>query len=169
MNPTQDLYTTTDVKRVREFLFSEQEGYDACTGLDLPPEKACLDHDHASQLVRGVLHRNVNALIGVMENNYRRHLHSWYPYDLPSFLRLAADYLEKEDDLRWFHTGAIRRNQADYNKLNEAQKDLVLSTLGYPTGSNGKERKDRFKQVLLDRDLGYLKIKEAINKVKESN
>ena len=168
MNPTKDLYTTTDVKRVREFLFSEQEGYDACTGLDLPPEKACLDHDHTSQLVRGVLHRNVNALIGVIENNYKRHLRSWYTYDLPSFLRQAADYLEKEDDLRFHHPSHQKRNQADYNKLNEAQKDLVLSNLGYPTGTNGKERKDIFKQALLDRSLGYVRIKEAINNVKES-
>lgn len=163
---TQDLYTATDVKRVREFLFQEQEFIDAVTGLDLPSEKACLDHDHSTQLVRGVLHRNVNALLGVIENNYKRHLNSWYPYDLPMILRQFADYLEKAPDKRWHHNGHLKRNQADYNKLNEAQKDLVLYSLGYPKGSNGKERKERFKTILLDRDLGYEKIKQTINNVK---
>lgn len=166
---TQDLYTVTDVKRVREQLYREQELCDALSGLELPPEKACLDHDHTSQYVRGVLHRNVNALAGVVENNYKRHLNSWWPYDLPTFLRMLADYLEKEPDTRYYHLGWIKRVTADYNKLNEAQKDQVLSDLCCNKGSNGKQRKEIFKTAVLDRSLGFKKIRDAINNVKELN
>ena len=169
MSPTQDLYTTADVKRVREFLFSEQEGYDACTGLDLPPEKACLDHDHTSQLVRGVLHRNVNALIGVLENNYKRHLNSWYPYDLPSFLRLAADYLEKEDDLRWFHPSWIKRLTTDFNALKEGDKKALLSEMGASSGINLTERKKLFKEVIISKKYTFKEAEAIIEKYRKNN
>lgn len=163
---TQSLYTQTDIKRVREQLLAEQEFQDALTGLMIENSGA-LDHCHKSQLVRGVLSSRANLALGKLEGIKVRYLYD-YPYDLPTFLRQAADYLESRNDERWYHSGWIKRVTADYNKLNEAQKDLVLHDLGYPKGSNGKERKERFKQLVLNRDLGYEKIRDAINNVKES-
>ena len=32
-----------------------------------------LDHDHATGAVRGALHRGCNALLGKVENNYKRY------------------------------------------------------------------------------------------------
>ena len=65
----EDLYTVKDTKRIRELLLKNQRNKDSCTDLELLPKDSCLDHAHDSeQLVRGVLHRQVNSYIGKLEN-----------------------------------------------------------------------------------------------------
>lgn len=50
-----------------------------------------MDHDHATGVCRGVLHRGCNALLGKVENNYKR-------YAVPNvnaFLHGASTYLTR--------------------------------------------------------------------------
>jgi hypothetical protein len=160
--PTIDLYTPTDVKKVREQLLIEQDGLCAITGLEIPPKQACLDHSHQTQKVRAVAHRQSNAALGKLENIATRYLSYWYPGKLSDFLRQCAAYLENSNEDRWYHPGWIKRVKADFNKLNETQKKSVLSKLGQPEGNNTKERKELFGKVVLDRGLGFEKISSAI-------
>ena len=51
------LYSPKDVAKVREKLYNEQGGKDALTGLPLDYKQAVTDHNHNTQYVRGVLHR----------------------------------------------------------------------------------------------------------------
>lgn len=169
MTKTIDLYTPLDVKRVREFLAEEQEGKDALTGLPLPVDKRCLDHDHKTQLVRGVLHRQVNAALGKLEGVHTRYLSTWFDGTLPDFLRLSADYLEKEPDTRWYHNGWLRRISISFNQLTEGQKKQVLVQLGQPEGKNSKDRKELFRKVSLDRQHGFEKLIKVISTVKEQS
>ncbi len=160
------LYTPTDVSKVRKTLFEEQEGRDALTGLELPLDKLCLDHNHSTQFVRGVLHRQVNAALGKLEGVHTRYLSYWYTGSLPDFLRQAADYLEREDDKRFIHPGFLKKLQTMYNTLNEASKKEVLHHLGQPQGSNGTERKKLFKKALLTRQFTFQQVKDLINQQK---
>lgn len=163
----EDLYTTKDVQRVREFLLKQQDNLDACTLLDMPHKQACCDHVHDDeQLVRGVLHRQVNSYIGKLENNYVRMLGWWYPNDLPTFLEQAADYLRRKP-LPYRHPNWIAKIKTMFNSLNAKQQDQVLITLGSQVGKNSKERKELFAKVVLTRTLGYSIIKVVINQVKE--
>ena len=60
-----------EVKPLREKLLQEQTG---CCALCAQPvvNDAVLDHCHKTGVIRGVLHRGCNALLGKIENNMPR-------------------------------------------------------------------------------------------------
>lgn len=166
MSEIEDLYTAKDTARIREYLLKQQENLDACTLLEIPQKQACLDHLHDSeQLVRGVLHRQVNAYIGKLENNYIRMLAWWYPNDLPTFLEQAADYLRRKP-LPYRHPNWIAKLKVEFNKLNSKQMKQVLEHFGYADGKNLKERKGVFTKIVLDRSTGFDTIKAVIEQAK---
>lgn len=62
---------TTEVAMHREMLIEQQHG--KCALCHQPFEAdAVLDHDHKTGIVRGVLHRGCNAMLGHIENNRAR-------------------------------------------------------------------------------------------------
>ena len=160
------LYSPADVKKVRLLLYDEQDGKDALTGLDLPKDKQCLDHNHKTQFVRGVLHRQINCALGKLEGVYARYLSTWYPGSLSDFLRLSADFLEKGDDNRYVHPGFLKRLCTDYASLNEQGKKEVLHLMEQPQGNNGTERKKLFRKALLTKKFGFDRIKKLIQEKK---
>lgn len=166
---TQDLYSVKDVKTVREFLLKEQNGLDLLTGIQIPDKYAVLDHCHDDdQLIRGVLHRQCNAVLGKIENLWTRYLSYWYPYNLQTFLRQAADYLDREQDTRFRHPNFQKKLKIWFNKLTSKQQNEVLKLLGGYGGANSMQRKDIFSKLILDKKLTFVYIREVINKVKES-
>jgi hypothetical protein len=60
-----------DVKPLRETLLSQQQGICALCNEPIVDD-AVLDHDHKTGLIRKVLHRGCNALLGKIENNMPR-------------------------------------------------------------------------------------------------
>lgn len=86
--------TASKVKPFREKMHLDQQGRCALTHYPLSPDKAVLDHCHTSGHVRGVLDRGVNALLGKIENNYKR-----YGLSLPQVFALGRGleaYLTRE-------------------------------------------------------------------------
>lgn len=167
-NMTEDLYTTSDVKRVREFLLQEQGNKCAALGIPIKPDRTpVLDHFHNDeQLVRGVLEREVNAFLGVIENANKRYLRYWLPTPLPEVLRALAGYLERSEatpDRRFRHNGWLKKVKVWFNKLPAKKMDEVLVQLGSSPGKNLVERKALFAKVVLDRSLGFSVILGAIN------
>jgi hypothetical protein len=167
---TVDLYNATDVKRVREQLTKEQNNKCLVTGLDIPPKQHVLDHAHDDkQLVRGVLHRQVNAFLGKAENAYMRLMQWWYPNDLPTLMRECADYLEREEDTRFRHNGWIKKVNTAFNKLKESDKDKVLELMGLEKGKNGIERKKIFQKGILTKEYDYDTIRSFIGEIANEN
>lgn len=82
---------TTQVATVREELRLKQHGACALCKLPCSSDQAVLDHDHGTGAIRATLHRSCNALLGVVENNYRR----YGLQNLAAFLHGAAPYLQK--------------------------------------------------------------------------
>lgn len=166
---TEDLYNTKDTTRVRELLLKEQEGNCACTGLEIPPKTACLDHVHNNEcFVRGVLHRQVNSYIGKCENNYVRMIKWWYPGNISDLLREIADYLEEtESKSEYRHPAWIKALKVSFNKLSASQMKQVLKYFNKPEGTNLTERKKLFNEIILTRDYGYGIIRNVINQAKE--
>ena len=162
------LYSPKDVAKVREKLYNEQGGKDALTGLELPKDKTCLDHNHSTQFVRAVLHRQINAALGKLEGVHTRYLSYWYSGTLPDFLRQAADYLEKEDDHRYLHPGWVRKSQTLFNTLSEVDKKAVLEALGQSQGGNSAERKKLFKKALNTKQFTFEQIKGLIKERKDT-
>ena len=64
---------TTEVRPVREGLYLAQAGRCRLCQDHIVKGEDVLDHDHGTGAIRGVLHRSCNALLGKVENNYRRH------------------------------------------------------------------------------------------------
>lgn len=167
---TVDLYNTTDVKVVREKLTKEQNNKCLVTGLDIPPKQHVLDHAHDdNQLVRGVLHRQVNAFLGKAENAFMRLMQWWYPNDLPALMRECADYLEREEDTRFRHNGWIKKINTQFNKLKESDKDKVLELMGLEKGKNGAERKKLFQKGILTKEYDYVTIRTFIGEIANEN
>ena len=159
---TQDLFTPTDVAKVRSILLKEQQGKCAALGIVIPKDRtAVLDHNHFvdDQLVRGVLEREMNAFTGVCENAHRRFLSYWLPTPLPDVLRSLAAYLERSGgtpDTRWRHPNWKKKLLTKFNKLKTAQQDQVLESLGCSKRcTNATTRKKEFENLLKSRNLGY--------------
>lgn len=166
-NDVEHLYTTKDVARVRDKLKKEQNGIDPITRLEIPDKQSVLDHCHDSQFVRAVLHRQTNAVLGKIENLWTRYLSWWFTGTLPDFLRGCADYIEKEHPKEYLHPSFIKHLQIQFNKLNEKQKQNVLSYFGEQNGCNAVQRKLNFKKFVLKRTHSMKEILEVIQKEKD--
>lgn len=164
---TTSLYSQKDIADVRQLLTKEQDNLDLLTGLPIEPKQHCLDHCHSTMRVRGVLARQTNAALGKLERVYLRYLSYWYPHDLQTFLRSSADYLDLEQDKRWYHSAWQKKIFTLFNKLPTKQQDTVLQYFNQPKGSNSVQRKASFKKIVTDRSLGYDTIRNVINSMKE--
>lgn len=164
---TKSLFNQKDVTEVRRQLQIEQDNLDALTHLEIPAGQAVLDHDHDSQMVRAVLHRQTNAALGKIENIWTRYLSYWYPGTLADFLNQASTYIRQPVDDRWYHPAWRKKITTQFNKLTAAQQNMFLSNLGYPEGSNPAKRKAILKKVLLDKSLGFDILQDQIDSFKE--
>ena len=61
-----------EITPLRRQLLSAQEDRCRLCGDTIDWEEAVLDHDHRSGLLRGVLHRGCNSLLGKIENSMPR-------------------------------------------------------------------------------------------------
>ena len=79
----------SEIAAVRTTMLANQGGRCALCKLPVPATEPVLDHNHSTGLVRGVLHRGCNSLLGKVENNYRR----YGVRSLEAFLAGTANYL----------------------------------------------------------------------------
>ncbi len=162
------LYSPKDVAKVREKLYNEQGGKDALTGLPLDKSQSVLDHAHDDEMfVRGVISRQSNSLLGVIENGWKRYMQWWYNGTISDFLRQCAQYLEKKPDSRYRHDHWIRKSQTLFNTLSEGDKKAVLEALGKSQGGNSTERKKLFKKALNTKQFTFEQIKGLIQERKK--
>lgn len=167
---TTDLYSTTDIQKVRQQLIKEQDNKCLVTGLDIAAKQHVLDHAHdETQLVRGVLHRQTNAFLGKAENAFVRLMQWWYPNDLATLMRECADYLDREPDTRYRHNGWLKKINTKFKKLKEYQKDKVLEMMNSTKGANTKERNALFQKALLTREFDYATISRILKEVSNEN
>jgi hypothetical protein len=165
---TVELYTTKDIQNVRDKLLNEQGRVDPITNQIIPDKQAVLDHDHKTQYVRAVLHRQTNAVLGKIENLWTRYLGWWYTGTLPEFLRKTADYLEKEHPKEYLHPYWMKRLNIEFNKLTEGNKREVLLNMSQIDGKNAEERKSIFNTALKTRKYKFLDIISLIKQIKEA-
>lgn len=162
---SKHLYNTKDVTRIREILKQQQNNIDPITGLEIPPKQAVLDHCHQTQYVRAVLHRQSNAVLGKIENLWKRYLSWWYTGTLSDFLRGCADYLDTEHQQEYIHPSFMKMLQVRFNKLNEGKKQEFLLKVNEEKGCNGTQRKLLFKKFLLKRTYTMKQVEDLLKEI----
>lgn len=160
------LYNTKEVAETRKKLYEEQGCIDKLTGLPLEYKDSVTDHDHKTQYVRGIIHRQVNAVVGKVENMYIRYIKWWCTMPLPDLLRKIADYLELPQDKRYVHPNWVKACQSRFNSLDEKSKAAVLKDMALHDGKNGKERKEIFRKGLLSRRYTLTQIERILDAYK---
>lgn len=100
----------SEVATVRERLAAAQGG--RCAICQLPLTKPVLDHNHSTGAVRATLHNGCNALLGKIENNYKR----YGVVNLSAFLQGTAAYLQRHTTN---HTGYLHPTHKDADERRE--------------------------------------------------
>jgi Recombination endonuclease VII len=159
MKPTH-LFTPKDVKEARLKLLEKQGGKDPITNETIPDKQSVLDHDHKTQYVRAVLHRQINVFVGKIENAFTRYISWWYNGTLPQLLRGVADYLDKEQPREYVHPKFINKLNSEFSKLRERDKNQILVMLGVDSEEvdnlkNGVQRKAKFVEQIKTGKFNY--------------
>ncbi|QOE32092.1 endonuclease VII [Rhizobium phage Palo] len=85
--------TAKQVPIVKQALITRQGGVCPLCNRGITVETGCMDHDHDTGRVRGILCRGCNGAEGKIKNAFMRYGGSLRT-DLVAFLRALADYLE---------------------------------------------------------------------------
>ena len=123
----------------------------SCPILDTKTNDWVLDHDHQTGMVRGVLSRQANSLLGKVENFFLK-MCKGRKEDLPNTLEAMAAYLEQDmtDVLHPVGLTQLTRKFANSNNA-EAQveilEDIGASTEEIAACKNLKQRKELFRNI----------------------
>lgn len=111
----------------------------------------CVDHDHKSGVVRGVISMEGNTFLGRVENSFRRFGTS-SDIGLPSVLRNMADYLEK-NPTEYLHPVGLKQLASRFNRLIVNDQVLALKVLGAKKSeikacTNSKQRTVLYRKLI---------------------
>ena len=111
----------------------------------------CVDHDHKSGMVRGVISMEGNTLLGRVENSFRRFGTS-SNIGLPSVLRNMANYLEK-DCTGLLHPVGLKQLSSRFRRLILDDQLLILKSIGAKKNeikscTNAKQRSNLLNQII---------------------
>lgn len=143
-----------DLPGLRQQLLDEQDG--ECPICGLPVDAPCLDHSHkrhtkGTGLVRGVLCRSCNVLLGKIENNCTRYKVSHKA--LPLVLRNMACYLERP------HKNILHPSERERPKKLKKSSYNLLKKRAKAAGVPAKRMPDFPKSGLLTKPLEAMFLK----------
>lgn len=123
----------------------------SCPILDIKTDDWVLDHDHQNGMVRGVISRQANSLLGKVENFYLK-MCKGQKEDLPNTLEAMAAYLEQET-LDVLHPVGLTQLTRKFGNSNNAEaqveilKDIGASAEEIAACKNVKQRKELFRNL----------------------
>ena len=131
--------------------FREANKPTCCPILGIKTDDWVLDHDHQTGMVRGVISRQANSLLGKVENFYLKRCRG-NKEKLPNTLEAMSDYLEREMLDVLHPVGLVQLTKRFGNSNNaEAQveilKDIGASTEEITACKNVKQRKELFRNI----------------------
>lgn len=106
--------------------FREQHCQDECPLTRAVMDDVVVDHCHETGLVRDVLHRQSNVLLGKIENAWKRYAQKSAQVPLPDVLRNIADYLEDGCTEILHPYGATQLAKRFSAKKKEDQEKILL-------------------------------------------
>lgn len=126
-----------------------------CPILDVRTNDWVVDHDHKTGMVRGVISRVGNSLIGKIEN-FLKSRGGQKEQDFPKILRNIADYLEREQLDVLHPVGLTQLTKRFQNNLTSLEQKSVLEDLGgrqedIELCTNAKKRSELFRRLTKNR------------------
>ena len=123
----------------------------SCPILDIKTDDWVLDHDHQTGMVRGVISRQANSLLGKVENFFFR-MCKGKKEELPNTLEAMAAYLEQETLDVLHPVGLVQITKKFTSSLTAKEQELFLEGMGASTEqildcTNAKERQKLYKQL----------------------
>lgn len=122
-----------------------------CPILDSKKDDWVLDHDHQTGMVRGVISRQANSLLGKVENFFLK-MCKGRKEDLPNTLEAMAAYLEREALDVLHPVGLTQLTRKFTNTLTASEQVSKLEDLGASKDDlaacrNQKQRKELFRTL----------------------
>jgi hypothetical protein len=123
----------------------------SCPILDIKTQDWVLDHDHQNGMVRGVISRQANSLLGKVENFYLK-MCKGDKENLPNTLEAMAAYLEQET-LDVLHPVGLTQLTRKFGNSNNAEaqveilEDIGASAEEIAACKNVKHRKELFRKL----------------------
>jgi hypothetical protein len=112
-----------------------------------------VDHDHQTGLVRGVISRQANSLLGKVENFFLKRC-GGRKEQLSRVLRNMADYLDKPP-MPYLHPVGLTQKCRRFLRLTKDKQSLELRAKGCSKAeiaecTNAKERTKLYRKVIKD-------------------
>ena len=113
--------------------------------------KPCVDHNHTSGMVRGVISMEANTFLGRVENSFRRFGTS-SEAKLSDILRNMADYLD-QGDTNVLHPVGLKQLSGRFNRLIVDDQVFALRKLGAKKSeinacTNSKQRTVLYRKLI---------------------
>lgn len=123
----------------------------ACPILDTKTDDWVVDHDHQTGMVRGVISRQANSLIGKVENFYLGMCKGDKEL-LPITLEAMAGYLDQEQSKTLHYQGLKQLTNKFKNKLTRPEQIEILKSMNATQEelekcSNQKHRAELFRKL----------------------
>ena len=130
----------------------------SCPILDVKTDDWVVDHDHQTGMVRGVISRQANSLLGKVENFFFG-MCKGKKEELPNTLEAMAAYLEQETLDVLHPVGLVQLSKKFTSSLTAREQELFLEGMGASTEliqdcSNAKERQKLYKQLTKEKYNG---------------
>lgn len=111
----------------------------------------CVDHNHVSGMVRGVISMEGNTFLGRVENSFRRFGTS-SELSLSKVLRNIADYLD-QGDTDYLHPVGLKQLASRFNRLPVADQVFALKMLKAKKSeikacTNSKQRTSLYRKLI---------------------
>lgn len=130
----------------------------SCPILDIKTDDWVVDHDHQTGLVRGVISRQANSLLGKVENFYLK-MCKGQKEQLPNTLEAMASYLEQETLDVLHPVGLTQLTKKFKYSLTAHEQALELKSIGgseADIGScrNQKQRAELYRNLIKNKYEG---------------
>lgn len=141
------LKNSKDITEYRNQLIKEQNNIDP---IILEEIKApCLDHCHITGVVRQVLDREVNCLLGKIENAFRRYLGHKTKKPLVDVLENVIKYLKQDYTQNPLHPTSVKVELRPFRRLKAQKQIKILESLNQNPKSTLKGRVQQIRKLII--------------------
>ena len=119
-------------------------------GVPLSQDDAVVDHDHKTGHVRGVVHRQANALMGKIENYYLCFMAKLDVGDLRVVLTRIVEWMEANYEHMPLHPDGAKKLVSQFRARKAADQKAFLETVGMDPAKTPTERTEQFRKWLMN-------------------